>query len=338
MAKPTYGLAEKLDKATLVNMYRQLVLLRKFEERCAQQYALQKIAGFCHLYIGQEAVAVGTEFGITPDDYVITAYRDHGQILTRGTPPGPVMAELFGKVTGVAKGKGGSMHLFDIPRNFYGGWGIVGGQIPLALGAAYSSKYREDGKVTVCYFGEAAVNQGAFHEALNMAALWKVPAIFICENNRYGMGTPIEVSSAVTQVHKRACAYDMPGVYADGKDTLAMYEAVKAAADRARAGEGPTLIEADTYRYRGHSMSDPAVYRTREEVDQERKLDPIPKMRDWILSKKAAKEAELDAIDEQIDKDVEESIRFAEESPWPPVSDLYEDIYVDPIRQHGDMK
>lgn len=333
MAKPSYGLAEKLDKPTLVNMYRQLVLLRKFEERCAQQYALQKIAGFCHLYIGQEAVAVGVEAAIRPDDYVITAYRDHGQILTRGTPPGPVMAELFGKVTGVAKGMGGSMHLYDIPRNFYGGWGIVGGQIPLALGTAYASKYRGDGKVTICYFGEAAVNQGAFHEALNMAAVWKVPAVFICENNRYGMGTPIGVSSAVVDVYKRASAYDIPGVAADGMDTLAMYEATKKAVDRARAGEGPTLLEARTYRYRGHSMSDPAVYRTRDEVDSERANDPIPKMRAWVLAKKAAKEAELDAIDEAIDNDVAESIKFAEESPWPDPSVLYDDVYVDPIRR-----
>ena len=338
MAKPSYGLAEKLDRSALVEMYRQLVLLRRFEERCAQQYALQKIAGFCHLYIGQEAVAVGTEAALNPDDYVISAYREHGQILARGTPPGPVMAELFGKVTGVAQGKGGSMHLYDIPRNFYGGWGIVGAQIPLALGTAYASKYRGDKRVTVCYFGEAAVNQGAFHEALNMAALWKVPAIFICENNRYGMGTPIEVSSALTDVYKRASAYGIPGEYADGMDTLAMYDAVKKAADRARAGEGPTLLEARTYRYRGHSMSDPAVYRTREEVDDERKNDPLPKMRAWVLAKKAAKEAELVAIEEQIEKDVEESIRFAEESPWPEgIEEVYKHVYVDPIG-HGEAK
>lgn len=339
MAKPSYGLAAKLDRSTLVEMYRQLVLLRRFEERCAQQYALQKIAGFCHLYIGQEAVAVGVEAALNDDDYVISAYREHGQILARGTPAGPVMAELFGKVTGVARGKGGSMHLFDIPRNFYGGWGIVGAQIPLALGTAYASKYREDGRVTVCYFGEAAVNQGAFHEALNMAALWKVPAIFICENNRYGMGTPIEVSSALTDVYKRASAYGIPGEVADGKDAMAMYDAAKKAVDRARAGEGPTLLEARTYRYRGHSMSDPAVYRTREEVDEQRKNDPIPKMRDYLLSKKIAKEKELDAIDEKIEEEVEASIQFSEESPWPEgMEELYDHVYVDPIGYPGEMK
>ncbi len=337
MAKPTYELADKLDKATLVKMYRQLQLMRRFEERCAQQYALQKIAGFCHLYIGQEAVAVGTEAAINPDDYMISAYRDHAQILGRGTPAGPVMAELFGKATGVAKGKGGSMHLYDVSRHFYGGWGIVGGQIPLALGTAYASKYRGDKRVTVCYFGEAAVNQGAFHEALNMAALWKVPAIFICENNRYGMGTPIEVSSAVVDVYKRAAAYDIPGVWADGMDTLAMYDAVKKAADRARAGEGPTLLEARTYRYRGHSMSDPAVYRTRDEVDTERENDPIPKMRAYVLAKKAAKEKELDEIDEAIEVEVEESIKFSEDSPWPDGSELYTEVYVDPMG-HGETK
>lgn len=328
---PKYKLAEKLDRATLVKMYRQLVLIRRFEERCAQQYSIQKIAGFLHLYIGQEAIAVGCEAAMQPDDYLITAYRDHGQILARGTPPGPVMAEMFGRATGVAKGKGGSMHLYDIPRNMLGGWGIVGAQIPLALGTAYASRYRDDKRVTVCLFGEAAVNQGAFHEALNMAALWKVPAVFICENNRYGMGTPIAASSAVTEVYKRAAAYDIPGVACDGLDTLATFECVKQAVDRARAGEGPTLIEARTYRFRGHSMSDPAVYRTREEVEEERKKDPIPKMRDYLLAKKLAKEAELDAIDEAVEGEVAESIRFADESPWPDASELYEDVYVNPI-------
>jgi pyruvate dehydrogenase E1 component alpha subunit len=332
VANPRYALAEKLDKDTLVEMYRQLVLLRRFEERCAQQYGIQKIGGFCHLYIGQEAVAVGVEAAINKDDYVITAYRDHGQILTRGTPPGEVMAEMFGKATGCAGGKGGSMHLYDIPRHFYGGWGIVGGQIPLALGTAYASKYRGDQRVTICYFGEAAVNQGAFHETLNMAALWKVPAIFICENNRYGMGTPISVSSAEVEVYKRGYANKVPGEAVDGLDTLAMYDAVKRAADRCRAGEGPMLIEARTYRYRGHSMSDPAVYRTRDEVEAEREKDPLPRMRDYLLKKKVAKEADLVAIEEKIEVDVEDSIKFAEESPWPEPSALYEDVYATPIR------
>ncbi|WP_373048247.1 pyruvate dehydrogenase (acetyl-transferring) E1 component subunit alpha [Vulgatibacter sp.] len=337
MANPRYGLAEKLDRDTLIEMYRQMYLLRRFEERSAQQYGLQKIGGFCHLYIGQEAVAVGTEAALNDDDYVITAYRDHGQILARGTPPGPVMAELFGKATGVAGGKGGSMHLFDIPRHFYGGWGIVGAQIPLALGTAFASHYRDDKRVTVCYFGEAAVNQGAFHEALNMAALWKVPAIFICENNRYGMGTPIKVSSAEVEVWKRGSAHNIPGEPVDGMDALAMYDAVKRAADRARAGEGPTLLEARTYRFRGHSMSDPAVYRTRDEVETERKNDPIPKLRDYMTKKKLAKDADFTAIEEQVEKDVDGSVKFADESPWPEPSQLYADIYVDPIRR-GESK
>lgn len=331
MAQRKHPLADKLDRDALLKMYRQLLLIRRFEERSAQQYSLQKIAGFCHLYIGQEAVAVGVEAAMKPDDYLVTAYRDHGQLLARGTPPGPAMAEMFGKATGVAKGKGGSMHFYDVSRHMYGGWGIVGGQIPLALGMAYSSKYREDGRVTVCLFGEAAVNQGAFHEALNMAAIWKVPAVFICENNRYGMGTPIKVSSAVTDVYKRASAYDIPGVPCDGMDTLDTMEVVGEAVERARAGEGPTLIEARTYRFRGHSMSDPAVYRTRDEVNEERKNDPIPKLAKFIKSKKFAKDAELEKIDEEVQAEVAEAIKFADESPWPDASELYTDVYVDPI-------
>ena len=331
MAQRKYPLADKLDRDALLKMYRQLVLIRRFEERSAQQYSLQKIAGFCHLYIGQEAVAVGVEAAMRPDDYLVTAYREHGQILARGTPSGPVMAELFGKATGVAKGKGGSMHLYDVSRHMYGGWGIVGAQIPLALGMAYSSKYREDGRVTVCLFGEAAVNQGAFHEALNMAAIWKVPAVFICENNRYGMGTPISVSSAVTEVYKRAAAYDIPGEPCDGMDTLDTMEVVKRAVDRARAGEGPTLIEARTYRFRGHSMSAPAGYRTREEVERERKNDPIPKLAKYIKSRKLATDEDFEKIAEDVENEVAEAIKFADESPWPDPSELYTDVYVDPI-------
>ena len=335
MANPRYGLAEKLDRDALLEMYRQMQLMRRFEERAAQQYGLQKIGGFCHLYIGQEAVAAGTEAALNKDDYVVTAYRDHGQILARGTPPGAVMAELFGKATGCAGGKGGSMHLYDIPRHFYGGWGIVGAQIPMALGMAYASAYRGEKRVTVCYFGEAAVNQGAFHESLNMAALWKVPAIFICENNRYGMGTPIKVSSAEVEVYKRGSANSVPGEAVDGMDALAMYDAVKRAADRCRAGEGPMLLEARTYRFRGHSMSDPAVYRTREEVDTERKNDPIPKLRDYVLKKKLAKEADFTAIDEKVEVDVNESVKFAEESPWPNPEKVYANVYATPITPGG---
>jgi pyruvate dehydrogenase E1 component alpha subunit len=331
VAVPAYKLAEQLDVATLTAMYRRMQLIRRFEERSAQQYGMQKIGGFCHLYIGQEAVAVGPAMALEPDDYMISAYREHGQILARGTPPGPVMAELFGKATGVSKGKGGSMHLFDVERGFYGGWGIVGAQIPLALGTAFASRYREDGRVTVCYFGEAAVNQGAFHEALNMAVLWKVPAIFICENNRYGMGTPIDVSSAVTDVYKRAAGYNMVGEAADGMDVLAMYDAVKRAADRARNGGGPTLLEARTYRFRGHSMSDPAVYRTRDEVDRERLNDPIPRLRRHLTERGLLDDAELDKIDEDVDREVDEAVRFAEESPWPDPDQLYNDVYANPI-------
>lgn len=335
MATPKYGQAEKLGRDELLEMYRQMYLIRRFEEKSAQQYGLQKIGGFCHLYIGQEAVAVGAEAAIREDDYVITAYRDHGQALARGTPANEVMAEMFGKATGCAGGKGGSMHLYDIPRHFYGGWGIVGAQIPLGLGMAWASNYRGEDRVTICYFGEAAVNQGAFHESLNMAALYKVPCIFICENNRYGMGTPIGVSSAVTDVYKRGSANNVPGEAVDGMDVLAMYDAVKRAADRARAGEGPTLLEARTYRYRGHSMSDPAVYRTRDEVDTERENDPIPKLRNYMIKKKLAKAEEFEAMEAKIDQEVEDSVTFAENSPWPDASELYTDVYVDPIKVGG---
>src|SRR4249920_2721257 len=256
---------------------RQMLLIRHFEEKAGEAYSLGKIGGFCHLYIGQEAVGVGCLSQLRPDDYIVTTYRDHGQALVRGISPRAVMAELFGKAAGCSKGKGGSMHLFDASLGFLGGHGIVGGHIPLTTGMAFAIKYREEDRVAVCYFGEAAVNNGAFHEALNMAALWKLPAIYICENNRYGMGTALERASAIYDISERACSYDMANEVVDGQDILAVRDAVVRAAARGREQQVPTLLEIRTYRFMGHSMSDPihGHYRTREEVEQQKLRDPL---------------------------------------------------------------
>src|SRR6185436_9385049 len=275
-------------------------LIRRFEEKAGQQYGLGKIAGFCHLYIGQEAVAVGADEAMRRDDYMIAAYREHGHALARGADPGMVMAELFGRTGGYSKGKGGSMHIFDVEHHFYGGYGIVGGQIPLATGMAFASRYRDDGRVTVCFFGEAAANQGAFHETLNMASKWSLPVIFLCENNRYGMGTAFARVSPMPEVYKRAAAYGIRGEPVDGMDVLEVYEAVKECAAHARAGKGPVLLEANTYRYRGHSMSDPATYRTKTEVEKERKGDPIPKLRQYCVEQLKISEAEFEKIDAEV--------------------------------------
>jgi pyruvate dehydrogenase E1 component alpha subunit len=324
------AVASAYSKELLLTMYRKMYLLRRFEERAGQQYGLGKIAGFCHLYIGQEAVAVGTTEAIRPDDYMLSGYRDHGQPLARGSDPGMVMAELFGRTGGYSKGKGGSMHIFDIEHHFYGGYGIVGGQIPLAAGMAFASRYRNEDRITVCYFGDAAANQGAFHETLNMASKWKLPVLYICENNRYGMGTAIARTSAVAEIHKRGCAYAMRHEAVDGMDCLTMYEAVKDAVEYIRAGNGPVLMEANTYRFRGHSMADPATYRTRQEVEDERKNDPIPRIKDYTLKQGLATEAEFDAIDAEVRQVVDAAVKFADESPEPDLAELWRDTIVEP--------
>ncbi|PYO61425.1 MAG: pyruvate dehydrogenase (acetyl-transferring) E1 component subunit alpha, partial [Gemmatimonadetes bacterium] len=261
-------------------LLREMLLIRRFEERAAEAYALGKIGGFCHLYIGQEAVAVGALATLRPDDYVISSYREHGQALVRGIPPGVVMAELFGKATGCSKGKGGSMHLFDASRRFMGGHAIVGGHIPLATGIGFAIKYQGGEQVCLCFFGEAAVNIGAFHEALNMASVWKLPVVFLCENNRYGMGTAFERVAAVTDVVEHACSYDMAAELVNGMDVLEVYRATERAVRRARSGGHPTLLEVRTYRFMGHSMSDPlhGVYRTKDEVEEQKKRDPISQL------------------------------------------------------------
>jgi pyruvate dehydrogenase E1 component alpha subunit len=311
-------------------MYRKMYLIRRFEERAAQSYQQGKINGFCHLYIGQEAVAVGTTEALRPDDYQLGAYRDHAYPLTRGADPGMVMAELFGRATGYCKGKGGSMHIFDVEHFVLGGYGIVGGQIPLAAGLAFASKYRDDGRVTVCYFGEAAANQGAFHETLNMASKWSLPVIFLCENNRYGMGTAFARVSPLPEVYKRASAYGIRGEPVDGMDVLTVYEAVKDCAAYARSGKGPVLLEANTYRYRGHSMSDAATYRTKAEVETERKGDPIPKLRHYCVETVKIPESEFEKIDAEVKAQVDAAVKFADESPEPSLDELHEDVMVEP--------
>jgi pyruvate dehydrogenase E1 component alpha subunit len=311
------------SQSLLLAMYRKMVLARKFEERAGQAYGQKKIQGFCHLYIGQEAVVVGVNEALRPDDPVMTGYRDHVHPLVRGADAGMLMAELFGKDTGYSKGKGGSMHFFDIEHAFYGGYGIVGGQIPLAAGIAFAAKYRNEDKVVVCSFGDAAANQGALLETFNMASKWKLPVIYIVENNKYGMGTEISRVSAEPEIHKRASAFRMRGATVDGMDALAVYDTMTELAEYARSGQGPVLLEAYTYRFRGHSMSDAATYRTKEEVEQERQRDPIVTLRAKILAEKFATESELEAIDDAEKKVVEEALAFADQSPEPPLEDVF---------------
>jgi pyruvate dehydrogenase E1 component alpha subunit len=312
-------------------MLRQMLLVRRFEEKAAEAYALGKIGGFCHLYIGQEAVAVGSLSALREDDYAICSYREHGQALVRGIPAGAVMAELFGKATGCSKGKGGSMHLFDAQRRFMGGHGIVGGHIPLAAGIAFANKYQGGDQVCICYFGEAAVNIGAFHETLNMASVWKLPVIFLCENNRYGMGTAFERVAAVTDVVQHAKSYDMAAEAVDGMNVLTVYDATRRAVERARKGGDPTLLEVRTYRYMGHSMSDPlhGVYRTKDEVEEQKKKDPITQLAEKLKEEKVIDQAALDAMDAEIHTEVDEAVKFADESPDPEVAELYNDVLAD---------
>jgi len=315
------------SKETYLHWYESMLLMRKFEEKAGQLYIQQKIRGFCHLYIGQEALVAAAVTAVEKDDNFITAYRDHAHPIGLGMDPKYVMAELYGKSTGCSKGKGGSMHMFDKERNFFGGHGIVGGQIPLGAGIAFADKYRGEKKVTLCYMGDGAVRQGAFHEALNMAMNWKLPVIFIIENNNYAMGTSVERVSNVTELHNMADGYDMPNEQVDGMACEPVYDAIKRAADRARDGEGPTLLEMRTYRYKGHSMSDPAKYRTKEELEEYKSLDPIDNVLQTIKSKKYATEADLQDIQERVKEKVKEAIDFAEESEFPDASELFKDVY-----------
>ena len=308
-----------------------MVLIRRFEEKCAESYSLGKIGGFCHLYIGQEAVGVGSISAIREDDYVITSYREHGQAIAKGISPEAVMAELYGKAGGCSRGKGGSMHLFDKGVNFLGGHAIVGGQIPLATGVAFASKYEETDKVTLCFFGEAAVNQGAFHESLNMAQLWKLPCIYICENNQYGMGTSLARAMSLQNVAEKACAYEMTSEFVDGMDVMAMRQATQRAVKRAREECQPTLLEARTYRYMGHSMSDPGNYRTRAEIEKYQERDPIKIFTATLKEQNILSDKDISDIEAQVKEQVEGAVRFAEESPEPDPSELYTNIYANPL-------
>ena len=312
-------------------MLRQMLLIRHFEEKAAEAYALGKIGGFCHLYIGQEAVAVGSLAALRDDDYVISSYREHGQALVRGISAGAVMAELFGKATGCSKGKGGSMHLFDAEKRFMGGHGIVGGHIPLGAGIGFAIKYKGGNQVCICYFGEAAVNIGAFHETLNMASVYHLPVIFCCENNRYGMGTAFERVAAVTDVAEHACSYDMAAEFVNGMDALAVYAATQRAVERARKGGHPTLLEVRTYRFMGHSMSDPlhGVYRTKDEVEEQKKRDPISQLALKLKEDGALDQAGLDALDAEVRAEVEEAVKFADASPDPDPGELTTHVVAD---------
>lgn len=317
----------KYSKETYMYWYESMVLQRKFEERTGQLYGQQKIKGFCHLYIGQEACSSGARSALRDGDKYITAYRDHGIPLALGSDPKTIMAEMYGKATGISKGKGGSMHIFDKSVGFAGGHGIVGAQIPMGAGLAFAEKYNKTGNVAVTYFGDGAVRQGALHEAFNMAMTWKLPAIFIVENNGYAMGTSVSRTSNVTDLYTIGEAYDMPSEAVDAMNVEAVHEAMSRAAARARAGEGPTFLEFKTYRYRGHSMSDPQKYRTKEEVEAYKMRDPIEQVKKTILDNGIATEEDLLAIDAAIKARVEEAVKFAEESPFPDASEAYLDVY-----------
>lgn len=316
------------SREQMIEFYRQMQLIRRFEEAAGLAYQRRKIGGFLHLYIGEEAVATGMIAPLLPQDYIVASYREHGHALARGLDPKAVMAELYGKATGVSKGKGGSMHLFDASKNFLGGYAIVAGQMPIAVGLGMKMVQLGEDSITMCFFGDGAVNEGEFHEALNLASLWKTPVVFVCENNLYGMGTAVARHSAVPEIYRRADAYNLPSERADGMDVLEMYKVAQKAVDYCRAGNGPYFIEAMTYRFRAHSMADPELYRTKEEVALWRGRDPILKLRRQMIDQKMASEDDLNAMDAVIDRVIDESMRFAEESPEPSVEALWQDVYV----------
>jgi pyruvate dehydrogenase E1 component subunit alpha len=309
-------------------LYRQMLLIRRFEERCAQLYVEGKIGGFLHLYIGQEAVGVGAMSLLRDDDYIITSYRDHGYALARGSDPRPLLAELCGKATGISRGKGGSMHFYDVPRGNFGGDGIVGGHLPVAAGIGYGIRLKGTDQVCLCFFGDGAVNEGAFHEALNVSALWDLPVVYIIENNRYGMGTSLDRASSVKDLYQRGSAYGIPRRDVNGMDLVAVRTVLGEAIDRARKEKVPTLIEAETYRYRGHSMSDPGKYRTKEEVEEMMKSDPVLMWGKRLLDQERFSQAELDAVDKQVLAEIDAAVEFVEQSPDPPQESLYQDVYV----------
>ncbi|MBS1739575.1 MAG: pyruvate dehydrogenase (acetyl-transferring) E1 component subunit alpha [Bacteroidetes bacterium] len=316
-------------KETYLYWYEIMLLLRRFEEKAGQLYGMQKIRGFCHLYNGQEAVAAGIMTAIRDDDNLITAYRDHALAIAKGISANACMAELYGKATGCTKGKGGSMHFFSKEKRFFGGHGIVGGQIGLGAGIAFADQYADNDRATICLFGDGAARQGILHESFNMAMLWNLPVVFICENNHYAMGTSVARTSKVLDIYRLADAYDMPADSIDGMSCEEVHKAIERAVKRAREKGGPTFLEIKTYRYRGHSMSDPAKYRTKEELEEYKEKDPINQVLKTIMDNKWASEEQIEAINEKVRAEVEESVKFAEESPYPDNSEVYKDIYVE---------
>src|SRR5216683_720626 len=319
-----------LNRTQLLEMHYKMALLRRFEEKSAEEYTRGKIGGFMHLYIGQEAVGVGSISTLRPEDKVLSSYREHGQALMRGMEPGVVMAELFGKVTGCSKGKGGSMHMWSNEHGLYGGNAIVAAQMPIAAGVALAEQYQESDAIVACFFGDGAVDEGAFHESLNLASIWKLPIVYFCENNQYSMGMSVQKAWAVDSLLPRAAAYNMPGEQVDGMDVIKVYEAAKRAVEYARSGHGPTLLEIKTYRFRGHSMTDPAYYRSREEEQQWRtSRDPIGFFEKKLLDLDLATQAQLDENDARATQIAEDAAEFAENSPDPEPEELYTDVMVD---------
>ena len=320
------------EKNEFLDLLRQMLLIRRFEEKAAEMYMRGKIGGFLHLYIGEEAIAVGVMSTLRPDDYIVTHYREHGHALARGIEPRRVMAELFGKATGTSKGKGGSMHLFDASRGFMGGYAIVGGMMPIATGLGLASKMQKNDRVTICFFGDGAVNQGEFHESLNLASLWNLPVVFFCENNGYGMGTPVGHTFSGSDISRLAERYDMHCCNkVDGMDVFDVIRATKEAVDRARKGEGPTFIEAITYRFRGHSMADPMQYRNKAEEEKWRKRDPLLLLHRHMEEQELLAKEEWMEMEQEIDEVMEDAVRFADESPVLPDDALLDDIYADEV-------
>ena len=315
------------SKKELLEFYREMLLIRRFEEKAGQLYGMGLIAGFCHLYIGQEAIATGMHHTMIDGDKVITTYRDHGHMISVGADPKKIMAELLGRSDGSSKGKGGSMHLFDLKKHFYGGHGIVGASVPIGAGLAFADKYRGNNNVTYCYFGDGAAHQGQVYESFNMAKLWNLPVLFIIENNHYAMGTSQKRSSSIDELHKRGIGFNIPGVKINGMDVFDVMRDGQKCVDYVRQGNGPMILEMDTYRYRGHSMSDPATYRSKEEVNCKKEQDPLDSLRDSILSNKIASEDDIQKIDTDIKNEVNEIVEFAKNSPEPDESELMTEIY-----------
>jgi pyruvate dehydrogenase E1 component alpha subunit len=324
-------LATKFSKETYLYWYELMLLLRRFEEKAGQMYGMQKIRGFCHLYIGQEAIAAGCMTATIPEDIFITAYRDHGLAIAKGVSAKACMAELYAKATGCSKGKGGSMHLFGVKERFFGGHGIVGAQIGTGAGLAFAEKYKGTENVVLCFFGDGAARQGILHETFNMAMLWKLPVVFICENNNYAMGTSVARTSNVLDIYKLADAYDMPGDRVDGMNPETVHDAVERAVKRAREKSGPTLLEVKTYRYKGHSMSDPAKYRSKEEMEEYKLKDPLETTLDKLKKEFKVSDKEIEAINERVKAEVDESVKFADESPFPEDDELYKFSFTDAI-------